>query len=47
MLHDKNRGLSAARNTGTYLAQADYIYYVDSDDEMTPDCLEKLVKQLC
>ena len=38
VLHDTNRGLSAARNTGTYLAKSDYIYYVDSDDEMTPDC---------
>lgn len=41
--HQKNRGLSAARNTGTDAATSDYIYYVDSDDELTPDCLEKLV----
>lgn len=43
VLHDSNRGLSAARNTGAYLAKADYIYYVDSDDELTSDCLEKLI----
>lgn len=41
--HDKNRGLSASRNTGTDAASSDYIYYLDSDDEITPDCLEKLV----
>lgn len=41
--HDHNRGLSAARNTGTDAATGTYIYYVDSDDEMTADCLEKLV----
>lgn len=41
--HECNRGLSAARNTGTDASTSDYIYYLDSDDEMTPDCLEKLV----
>ena len=40
--HDHNRGLSAARNTGTDAATGTHIYYVDSDDEMTTDCLEKL-----
>lgn len=40
--HDKNRGLSAARNTGTAAATGEYIYYLDSDDEITPDCIEKL-----
>lgn len=42
MHHDQNRGLSAARNTGTDAAQGDYIFYLDSDDELTPDCIEKL-----
>ena len=41
--HHHNRGLSAARNTGTNLATSDYIYYLDGDDEITPDCIEKLV----
>ena len=41
--HQQNRVLSAARNTGTDAATGDYIYYVDSDDELTPDCLEKLI----
>ena len=40
--HDHNRGLSAARNTGTDAATGTYIFYVDSDDEITTDCLEKL-----
>ena len=40
--HDHNRGLSAARNTGTDAAESDYIYYLDSDDELTPDCIERL-----
>lgn len=41
--HEVNRGLSAARNTGTKIATGTYIYYLDSDDEITPDCIEKLV----
>jgi len=41
--HDRNRGLSAARNTGTEYATGDYIYYLDSDDEITPNCIEILV----
>lgn len=40
--HDHNRGLSAARNTGMEVAQGEYVYFVDSDDKITPDCLEKL-----
>ena len=42
--HESHRGVSAARNTGTNAVRADYIYYLDSDDEMTADCLAKLVK---
>ena len=42
--HESHRGVSAARNTGTDAVRADYIYYLDSDDEMTADCLEKLVR---
>lgn len=41
--HEKNRGLSAARNTGVEVASGDYVYFMDSDDTITPDCIEKLV----
>lgn len=41
--HERNRGLSAARNTGTEAATGDYILYIDSDDAITNDCIEKLM----
>lgn len=44
--HDKNRGLSAARNTGTYSATGDYLYYLDSDDSLTPKCLNILLDKV-
>lgn len=40
--HETNRGLSAARNTGTKAAKGEFVFYLDSDDEITPDCIEKL-----
>lgn len=38
----KNSGLSAARNAGMKRASGEYICYVDSDDTLEPDYLEKL-----
>lgn len=44
--HEQNRGLSAARNTGTMQAKGTYLYYLDSDDEMTEGCIETLMGQM-
>ena len=42
LYHAHNCGLSAARNTGNEVSQRKYTLYVDSDDQLTPGCLEKL-----
>ena len=40
--HERNKGLSSARNTGLEHASGDYIYFLDSDDVITPDCMANL-----
>ncbi|MDL2266168.1 glycosyltransferase [Parabacteroides sp. OttesenSCG-928-G21] len=40
---EENRGLSAARNRGIHEAKGEYIWFMDSDDEIKLDCLEKIV----
>ena len=38
-----NRGACAARNTGIRLAKGDFVQFLDSDDLLTPNCVEKQV----
>lgn len=43
VFHTENRGLSAARNTGFSKASGEYILFIDSDDWIEPDTVEKLI----
>lgn len=38
----EHKGLPAARNTGVLESRAEYIYFLDSDDLLSPTALEKL-----
>lgn len=44
VIHQKNQGLSAARNTGIENAKGEYIIFVDSDDYISPDTLSEVEK---
>lgn len=43
VFHKQNRGVSSARNLGLDNAQGEWIAFVDADDYILPDYLEKLI----
>lgn len=46
VFHTENRGLSAARNLGIDKAKGEYIYFIDSDDWIDSELIEKMVSSI-
>lgn len=46
VIHQENRGLGGARNTGLEAAEGDYLFFVDSDDTISENALEILSKAI-
>lgn len=43
VIHKINQGVGAARNTGLHRAEGEWIYFLDSDDFIKEDTLEKMI----
>ena len=44
--HDKNKGLSEARNTGTLKSKGEYLLFLDGDDFLVNDSLKQVLKDI-
>ena len=45
VIHQKNQGVSAARNAGLDIAAGEYLAFVDADDWILPDMYENMIKE--
>lgn len=46
IVHQENQGLSSARNRGLSEAHGEYVWWVDSDDQVAPDSLKTIFETL-
>lgn len=46
VLHQKNQGVSAARNAGMQMARGEYLTFVDPDDWLEPDMLRTMLEEM-
>lgn len=46
VIHQKNQGVSAARNAGLDIARGEYIAFCDSDDYVAPNMYQRLLDEL-
>lgn len=47
VIHEKNSGISVARNTGIIHSRGQFITFCDHDDEYSPEYLEKAFSKIC
>lgn len=47
VFHQENSGQFFAREKGIAMSKGEYILFLDSDDDLMPDCLEKLYEVIC
>src|SRR5574344_1706467 len=46
IINQTNEGLSCARNVGLAIAKGDYIWFVDSDDQLSPNSIEQVLQNV-
>lgn len=46
IIHQKNKGLSGARNTGVKNCSGEYYTFVDGDDQLVPNAIESIIDKL-
>lgn len=46
IIHQENRGLGGARNTGLHATRAPYVWFIDTDDLLAPDALNAILPRI-